>query len=183
MKKKVSNIKYQISRSMKGFTLIRTLLRKNLVKVQQGFTLIELLVVVALIGVLATLVLANLNAARERGRDTERKADLRNIETALRLYYNDKGVFPQHNASSEIMGCGAVGNSACAWGEAWTAGSTSYMPILPTDSIDTQIYKYIRNDADSYDLQACLENKSDTDGETTADTGWCTTGWMYEVGQ
>ncbi len=150
---------------------------------KKGFTLIELLVVVALIGVLATLVLANLNAARERGRDTERKADLRNIETALRLYYNDKGVFPQQNASSEIMGCGAVGNSACTWGEAWTAGSTSYMPILPTDSIDTQIYKYIRNDADSYNLQACLENKSDTDGETTADTGWCTTGWMYEVGQ
>ena len=164
-------------------TRLRVLTQIMMKVYKKGFTLIEFLVVVALIGVLATLVLANLNAARERGRDTERKADLRNIETALHLYYNDKGVFPKHNASSEIMGCGAVGLSLCEWGDPWTAGSTSYMPVLPTDSIDTQIYKYIRNDADSYNLQACLENKSDTAGETTADTGWCSTGWMYEVGQ
>ena len=64
-------------------------------KNKKGFTLIELLVVVSLLGVLATLVIANLNSARERTRDATRKSDLRNIQTALRLYYNDKGTYPQ----------------------------------------------------------------------------------------
>ena len=72
--------------------------------IRKGFTLIELLVVISLIGVLTTLVLANLNAARERGRDAQRKADLRNIQTALRLFYNDQGGFPTSN-NGQILGC------------------------------------------------------------------------------
>jgi len=64
-----------------------------------AFTLIELLVVMALIGTLATLLLANFNAARERARDAQRKSDLRNIQTALRLYYNDYGIFPDNSGT------------------------------------------------------------------------------------
>ncbi len=154
--------------------------KKVLVK---GFTLIELLVVVSLIGVLATLVLANLNAARQRGRDAKRKSALRNVETALRLYYNDKGVYPTSNAGGEIVGCGIGGGVSCAWGEAWLADGITYMATLSEDPIDTQSYFYVRNDADSYLLQSCLENKSDNVGKTTADTGWCPSGWMYEVAQ
>ena len=146
----------------------------------KGFTLIELLVVVSLIGILATLVLANLNAGRARGRDAQRKSDLRNLETALRLYHNDYGVFAQNNTSAEILGCGSSGTSTCTWGVKWDAASTVYMPILPDDPLSTQVYKYTRNDPDSYTLQACLENKSDEDGETTADTGWCASAWMYQ---
>ncbi len=157
-----------------------SLTRKGLIK---GFTLIELLVVVSLIGILATLVLANLNAARQRGRDAKRKSALRNIETALRLYYNDQGVYPTHNASSEIVGCGVGGGVSCAWGDPWVGDGITYMATLSEDPIDTQSYRYTRNDADSYLLQSCLENKSDDVGKTTSDTGWCSSGWMYEVAQ
>lgn len=146
-----------------------------------GFTLIELLVVVSLIGVLATLLFANLNAARERGRDAERKADLRNIQTALRLYYNDYKSFPASDTSGNILGCGATGTSVCTKGQAWTAGSNTYMPILPGDPLSTQSYNYTRTDADTITLQACLENKSDTQGKATTNTTWCPSGWMYEV--
>lgn len=144
----------------------------------KGFTLIELLVVVSLIGVLATLVLANLNAARQRGRDAERKADSRNIQTALRLYYNDAGGFPESNASYQMVACDGT---ACSWDSGWDSEGITYMQILPGDPISTQTYRYAQIDADSYTIDVCLENKSDDSGQVTSDTSWCSTGWMYRV--
>ncbi len=151
-------------------------------KFKKGFTLIELLVVVALIGILATLVLANLNAARERGRDAQRKSDLRNIQTALRLYYNDYDKFPA--GTGNIKGCGTGGANLCIWGDPFEAGGNTYMSTLPRDSIF--YYKYTQIDADTYTLEACLENKSDEKCEDFGDSAnaWCETtygGCIYKV--
>lgn len=113
---------------------------------RKGFTLIELLVVVALIGILSTLVLANLNSARERSRDAQRKADLRNIQTAFRLYYNDNGSYPP---------------SFPTGGNPWIVGGTTYMSTFPKDPLSTQSYRYTYTDGDNYTIDSCLENKSD----------------------
>lgn len=146
-------------------------------KIKKGFTLIELLVVVSLIGILATLVLANLNAARQRGRDAQRKADFRNIQTALRLYYNDYGVFPA-SSGGQIVGCGS-GPGACAWGEeSFATGGHVYMSTLPNDSLSDVSYTYARTDPDNYTLTTCLENASDDAGEAEAS---CDSGLKYEV--
>lgn len=155
----------------KRFTLIRKSCHR-----EGAFTLIELLVVVSLIGVLATLVIANMNSARERARDAQRKSDLRNIQTALRLYYNDNTGYPQSSAGN-ILGCDGV----CVWGEAWISDGITYMNILPDDPLTSQSYVYTGVvDGEDYTLMACLENKSDDKGVAVATTT-CASGYKYEV--
>lgn len=125
----------------------------------KGFTLIELLVVISIIGILTTLVAANLNNARERARDANRKSDLRNIQTALRLYYNDVGAYPA--GTGNIVACG-ITPSACTWGDKWDDGNGKvYMNTLPGDPLSDQEYTYTYKDDEDYDLSACLENASD----------------------
>jgi len=63
-------------------------------KSQQGFTLIELLVVIAIIGILSTLSIIALSNARAKSRDAKRVADIKQISTALDLYYADYGYYP-----------------------------------------------------------------------------------------
>lgn len=146
-----------------------------------GFTLIELLVAIAIIGVLTTLAFVNFSAARERGRDARRKADLRQVENALRTYYNDQGAFPAENATWQIVGCGPTAGvkTACSWGSKWstTDGTGNddvvYMNPLPTDPLGTPEYRYDQINADSYELKACLENKADPESEGDT-SGWCT---------
>jgi len=59
-----------------------------------GFTLIELLVVIAIIGLLSTLSIVALNSARAKSRDARRVSDIKQIQTALELYYNENNSYP-----------------------------------------------------------------------------------------
>ncbi len=151
-------------------------------KTARGFTLIELLVVISIIGILAVLVSANLNAARSRARDVQRKSDMKNTQTALRLYFNDMAVYPGNNSSGQILGCGAAGVTLCDWGEEFSVGSTIYMVKLPKDPSPGQVYKYELGAAgDTITLSGCLENESDASGVSTSDTTWCPSGWMFQI--
>lgn len=67
---------------------------------QKGFTLIELLVVIAIIGLLASVVLLSLNSARQKSRDAKRLADMRQLASALELYYNDFSGYPTASGST-----------------------------------------------------------------------------------
>jgi prepilin-type N-terminal cleavage/methylation domain-containing protein len=61
---------------------------------EKGFTLIELLIVLALIAILAAVLIAVINpgAIMTRGRDTQRKGDLRNLSAAVDAYIADIGM-------------------------------------------------------------------------------------------
>jgi prepilin-type N-terminal cleavage/methylation domain-containing protein len=79
----------------------------------RGFTLIELLVVIAIIGILASIILASLSAARVKGMDAARIADIKSLESAMELYYDSNGHYPQSCAGVADSGLTMVALATC----------------------------------------------------------------------
>lgn len=59
----------------------------------KGFTLIELLVVIAIIGLLSSVVLASLNSARTKAKESQVRTEVRQLATLMALEYDDKGTY------------------------------------------------------------------------------------------
>lgn len=128
----------------------------------KAFTLIELLVVIAIIGVLATLAVVALQNARSGARDSKRIADLKQLQTALELYYNDYNSYP--TLLSDLSS---------------TTLPTKYLENIPTiptpadgDCTATS-NNYIYNvsyDNSSYSLHTCIggNTSSLTEGQVVA---------------
>jgi prepilin-type N-terminal cleavage/methylation domain-containing protein len=73
----------------------------NLVK-NSAFTLIELLVVVAIIGILASVVLASLNSARQKARVVSIKSNLKNMGPQMEIAYSDSGNYGSINTGGSL---------------------------------------------------------------------------------
>lgn len=63
-------------------------------KKKLGFTIIELIVVIAIIAILASIVVANVNGVREKAKIAKAKAELKHLQTAVEMYYVDHGAYP-----------------------------------------------------------------------------------------
>ncbi len=61
---------------------------------QRGFTLIELMVVIVILGILAAIIAPKIIGRTDEAKVTEAKVQIRNLETALKLYKLDNGVYP-----------------------------------------------------------------------------------------
>ena len=139
-----------------------------------GFTLIELLVVISIIGMIVGVSLPNFLGARERARDTKRKAEMQQLKTALRLYYNDYGKYPPTTVGglSKIAGCGADGKQNCPCNATvdFAAGGAGcdmvYMKKFPSD-YGTKLFYYQVASGDDFRLSDTLENASDSDIATS----------------
>ena len=59
----------------------------------KAFTLIELLIVITIIGILAAIVMINLDDVQSKSRDARRKSDLNTIAKAVQLYENQYNTF------------------------------------------------------------------------------------------
>jgi general secretion pathway protein G len=113
-----------------------------------GFTLIELLVVVAIISLLSSVVLASLNTARAKARDTRRLSDMRQIQNALELYYDKYGAYPgnvDNDNGGWDTGCFGVGDSFISSLE--IDGFISKTPCDPSFSSQNGGYSYYRYSA------------------------------------
>jgi len=133
-------------------------------KSQAGFTLIELLVVIAIIGMLATLAVVSLNNARTKSRDARRVADIRQIQTALELYFSDNDTYPGSSATS--LGIDAYQVMCDDGGDGWAdvvancAGGIVYMGDVPTDPQNAsqgKEYTYVSPAGDDYTMVFELE--------------------------
>jgi prepilin-type N-terminal cleavage/methylation domain-containing protein len=119
---------------------------------QKGFTLIELLVVIAIIGLLASLSLVALNSAREKARNSRRMTDIKQIQTALELRYNEEKNYP---TSLDFGGSGQIANSD---------SSTVYMDQVPSnpeprddgDCADANYTYSTANANTTYEIQYCI---------------------------
>ncbi len=92
---------------------------------RRGFTLIELLVVIAIISILSSVVLANLGTARQKGRDGKRVSDMKQIQLALELYYDNYSQYPLNG-----------------WAALNTALAGTYISVVPNDPIAGNSYGY-----------------------------------------
>lgn len=137
----------------------------------RGFTLIELLVVIAIIGLLSSIILASLNSARIKSRDARRLADMKQIQTALELYYNDNTTYPT-TASGGTTVTSALGSVL----------APNYIQSVPKDPsrADTSAtgYLYCSTDGQSYAMLADLEKTGTwcvVAQGTSGNCGWVTT--------
>jgi len=139
---------------------------------QKGFTLIELLVVIAIIGLLSTLAVVSLNNARTKSRDARRVADIKQIQTALELYFTDASLYPLNDSddTAESIGgmCISTGTTPRNGLDATCSGAVTYMGAVPTNpSPNGSDYMYLATTGSgtigsSYTLTYTLEQ--DTGG-------------------
>lgn len=121
---------------------------------KKGFTLIELLVVIAIIGLLATLAVVALSSARTKARDSKRLSDMKQVQTALELYYTDQNSYPSQTltlgsaTTSCLTTAGFVAPAAC--------DANAYMGQVPADPLAAQSYVY-SSTGTVYTITATLE--------------------------
>jgi len=82
-------------------------------KLKKGFTLIELLAFIAIIGILASVVLASLNSARDKGEDAAVKSNLNNIRAQAELYYDAQGDYDGVCADSNVTAAVSASRGTC----------------------------------------------------------------------
>lgn len=133
-------------------------------KITKGFSLIELLVVIGIVAVLAALATFNFNTARVRARDAQRKSDLRTLRDAIELYKTD------HNYNLPVYVAGESYPTADKFSTLINTLETgSFLKGTVSDPKESmkseswQEYTYVLTGADTYKLEACLENKADED--------------------
>ena len=117
---------------------------------ENGFTLVELLVVISIISVLVSVMAGGFRSSQTRGRDVQKKSDLKQIAGALELYYSDYGKYPD----------------TVTWGAEFTDGKTVYFKQIPNDPVSTLSYFYRIVDPPTnqkFQLFARLENSEDQD--------------------
>lgn len=116
---------------------------------QSGFTLIELLVVVMVISALSGVVVSLINSGgfRDKAKDAQRVADLKQIQTALELYFADNRSYPIAGGWIEVTGSDTMSSALHPTyiNKVPVSNETTTGRATPCDNQDQQRYNYITN--------------------------------------
>ena len=143
---------------------------------ERGFTLVELMVVVAIIALLASVVIPNFVHARAQAAVSQSEANIKQIATALELYYTDKEDYPagQKTVIPTLFG---------------TAATNPYLSVTPTNALTRAPYTYAYTarsaagvpptytvtDPGNYDPSTLFNLTKGPQGTTTCGVGGCKT--------
>jgi len=149
---------------------------RSQIKHPSGFTLIEIMVVVLIIGLLATLVAVNVLPRKEEANRVKACADIKSLETALKLYYLDNHMYPTtEQGLKALVEKPTTGKIPCCWKE----GGYIEGGHIPKDPWGND-YVYISpapNGADYEIISYGADGKPGGEGKdkdiTSLDTGEC----------
>lgn len=109
---------------------------------QGGFTLVELLVVIGILALLTAIVLVAVNPGRQfaQARDTQRRADVTTISSAIVAYMADpinNGQFPPSMAAVPLCSVPPAANIGTGLGNVAlsTDVTTTYVAAIPMDPV------------------------------------------------
>ena len=126
-------------------------------KKAKGFTLIELLVVIAIIGLLSTLAVVALNNARLKSRDAKRVSDIKQVSTALELYFADQNGYPAAATAITLGATGYICFDEDGFGPTCDRGGTTYMGTVPSNPAPNGTGYSYTSDGNTYALTFALE--------------------------
>ena len=117
-------------------------------------TLVELLIVTAILAILVTAMVSNINplVMINRGYDAQRKKDLARLKVAFEEYFNDKGCYPSQDLVNSLK-CGSADFQP--WMATWPCDPNGDSYKILTDSTSTcpHLYKLMANLQDKKDKE------------------------------
>ena len=144
---------------------------------ERGFTLIELLVVIAIIGLLSSVVLASLNSARVKARNTRRLSTIEQYSIALELLFDDNGQYPDDDPAKTWTCLGEGYSDGNCWWGSWNEygplniSLLKYLPVLTAGDfvggIEGYIYSCSPTDCSGYDIRWMMEDTDQSCGAGT----------------
>lgn len=120
-------------------------------QMDNGFTFIELLVVLAVISLLSSIILVQIQSSRQRVRDAERESEIKTIQNALAIYVVNKKNYPIYS--------GALNGSDIVSTELRNDDAIAKMPADPINS-GNYAYNYVSTGGATYTLTYYLETNS-----------------------